>query len=53
MPESYKQAFPEDESTYAVVNAFVVGLMGMSSGILGGYIADGLGGWISESKEAD
>ena len=47
----YKQAFADDASTYAVVNAFVVGLMGLSSGILGGLIADFLGGWIVESKE--
>eukprot|EP00581_Thalassiosira_minuscula_P018738 CAMPEP_0183714106 /NCGR_PEP_ID=MMETSP0737-20130205/8767_1 /TAXON_ID=385413 /ORGANISM="Thalassiosira miniscula, Strain CCMP1093" /LENGTH=526 /DNA_ID=CAMNT_0025943011 /DNA_START=195 /DNA_END=1775 /DNA_ORIENTATION=- len=47
----YKQAFPDNASEYAVVNAFIVGAMGMSSGILGGYIADGLGTWIKEAKD--
>ncbi|KAL7531925.1 hypothetical protein ACHAXR_007622 [Thalassiosira sp. AJA248-18] len=47
----YKQAFPDSASEYAVVNALIVGAMGMSSGILGGYIADGLGAWIKETKE--
>ncbi|KAL9185564.1 hypothetical protein ACHAXT_003341 [Thalassiosira profunda] len=47
----YKQAFPDNASEYAVVNALIVGALGMTSGILGGYIADGLGSWIQEAKK--
>ena len=47
----FKQAFPDDAAQYAVVNAFIVGGMGMTSGILGGYIADGLGSWVKKSNE--
>lgn len=46
----YKQAFPDDASEYAVVNALIVGVMGCTSGILGGSIADGLGTWMKETK---
>ena len=49
----YKQTFPDNVSEYAVVNALIVGAMGMSSGILGGYIADGLSTWFRETKEGD
>jgi len=49
----YKQTFPDNASEYAVVNALIVGGMGMSSGILGGYIADRLGTWYRETKEVD
>ena len=34
-----------------VVNALIVGAIGLSSGILGGYIADQLCTWIKEMKE--
>lgn len=47
----YKQAFPDYASEYAVVNALIVGVMGFSSGILGGYIADGLGSWYKATDE--
>jgi len=47
----YKQAFPDNASEYSVVNAFIVGGMGLTSGILGGYVADKLGAWIRETKE--
>eukprot|EP01082_Thalassiosira_pseudonana_P002674 g3634.t1 g3634 contig12:2464264-2466036(-) len=47
----YKQAFPDNASEYAVVNAFIVGAMGMSSGILGGYVADWLAVWVKDRKE--
>ena len=47
----YKQAFPDNATEYAVVNALIVGALGMSSGILGGYIADGLGTWIKDTKD--
>mmetsp|Transcript_24518 Transcript_24518/g.44345 ORF Transcript_24518/g.44345 Transcript_24518/m.44345 type:complete len:545 (+) Transcript_24518:211-1845(+) len=36
----YKSAFPDDASTYAVVNAFIVGVCGVTSGIGGGWLAD-------------
>lgn len=36
----FKSAFPDDSTTYAVVNAFIVGFCGVSSGVLGGYFAD-------------
>ena len=49
----YKQTFPDNASEYAVVNALIVGAMGMSSGILGGYIADRLGTWYRETKEGE
>eukprot|EP00986_Skeletonema_menzelii_P002548 scaffold687_cov138-Skeletonema_menzelii.AAC.3 len=49
----FKQAFPDDAAQYAVVNAFIVGGLGMSSGILGGYIADGLGSWVKKGDEED
>ncbi len=49
----YKQTFPDNASEYAVVNALIVGGMGMSSGILGGYIADRLGTWYRETKDGD
>ena len=47
----YKQAFPDNATEYAVVNALIVGALGMSSGLLGGYIADGLGTWIKDTKD--
>lgn len=49
----YKQAFPDNAAEYAVVNALIVGGLGMSSSILGGYIADWLGTWSKETKEGE
>jgi len=49
----FKEAFADDAATFALLNAFVVGLMGLSSGIVGGYIADWVGGWISEAKKQE
>ena len=49
----YKQAFPSSASEYAVVNALIVGAMGMTSGIMGGYVADGLSAWIEEGDDGD
>ncbi|KAL3771123.1 hypothetical protein ACHAW5_010297 [Stephanodiscus triporus] len=40
LPNSMKQIYVFE---YAVINAFITGAVGMSSGILGGYIADSLG----------
>lgn len=36
----FRSAFPDDATTYAVVNAFIVGLCGVTSGILGGVLSD-------------
>jgi MFS family permease len=49
----FKQAFPNDATQYAVVNAFIVGGVGMTSGIMGGYIADGLGMWIKNGYNSN
>ena len=49
----FKQAFPDDATQYAVVNAFIVGGVGMTSGIMGGYIADGLGMWIKNGYNSN
>ena len=46
----YKQAFPDSSAEYALINAIIVGAGGMSSGILGGYIADSLGTRIKDSR---
>jgi len=36
----FRSAFPDDATSYAVVNAFIVGLCGVTSGILGGVLSD-------------
>ncbi len=36
----YKLAFPEDAASYAVINAFIVGICGVLSGLIGGYFSD-------------
>ena len=36
----FRLAFPDDSTSYAVVNAFIVGLCGVTSGLLGGYFSD-------------
>eukprot|EP00553_Chaetoceros_curvisetus_P010707 CAMPEP_0204620326 /NCGR_PEP_ID=MMETSP0717-20131115/6390_1 /ASSEMBLY_ACC=CAM_ASM_000666 /TAXON_ID=230516 /ORGANISM="Chaetoceros curvisetus" /LENGTH=283 /DNA_ID=CAMNT_0051634489 /DNA_START=201 /DNA_END=1052 /DNA_ORIENTATION=- len=36
----YKLAFPDDAASYAVINAIIVGLCGVTSGLIGGYAAD-------------
>jgi MFS family permease len=38
-PSYYKQAFPNNSSEYAVLNALIKGGIGMASGISGGYLA--------------
>lgn len=45
----YKLAFPSDASSYAVINAAIVGFCGVSSGLLGGYISDKSTGLVSSS----
>jgi MFS family permease len=41
----YKGAFPEDAASYAIINAFIVGLCGVTSGIMGGVLADKVAKW--------
>jgi len=36
----FKLAFPDDSTSYAVINALIVGFCGVSSGIFGGWAAD-------------
>lgn len=36
----YKLAFPDDAASYAVINAFIVGICGVLSGLIGGYFSD-------------
>lgn len=36
----FKLAFPDDSASYAVINALIVGLCGVSSGVFGGWAAD-------------
>ena len=38
-PPYYKQAYPLNNSDYAVLNAIIKGGIGMASGIMGGYLA--------------
>ena len=39
----YRLAFPDDSASYSVVNAFIVGICGVASGIFGGYLSDKAG----------
>jgi predicted MFS family arabinose efflux permease len=36
----FKLAFPDDSSSYAITNALIVGLCGVTSGLVGGWFAD-------------
>merc|ERR1740124_116042 len=36
----FKLAFPDDSTSYAVINALIVGFCGVSSGVFGGWAAD-------------
>ena len=36
----FRSAFPDDAASYAVINAFIVSICGVTSGVLGGYLAD-------------
>ncbi len=47
----YKAAFPNDASSYAVINALIVGLCGVSSGLLGGYLSDKSRGIIQNNDD--
>jgi len=39
----FRLVFPDDATSYAVTNAFIVGLCGVTSGILGGLLSDRAG----------
>uniref|UniRef100_A0A7S2E268 Major facilitator superfamily (MFS) profile domain-containing protein n=1 Tax=Helicotheca tamesis TaxID=374047 RepID=A0A7S2E268_9STRA len=39
----FRLAFPDDSTSYAVVNAFIVSLCGVTSGVVGGWSADKAG----------
>lgn len=41
----YKGAFPDDAASYAIINAVIVGLCGVTSGIMGGFLADKAAKW--------
>eukprot|EP00979_Chaetoceros_neogracilis_P005231 scaffold924_cov236-Chaetoceros_neogracile.AAC.1 len=45
----YKLAFPDDATSYAVINAVIVGLCGVTSGIVGGVVADKTATWAASS----
>mmetsp|Transcript_6654 Transcript_6654/g.9761 ORF Transcript_6654/g.9761 Transcript_6654/m.9761 type:complete len:540 (-) Transcript_6654:20-1639(-) len=45
----YKLAFPDDASSYAVINALIVGLCGVTSGLVGGLVADKAASMAEES----
>lgn len=51
----FQQAFPNDVSSYAVINALIVGFCGVSSGLFGGWAADQVAtassSFNSDSKE--
>ena len=47
----YKLAFPNDATSYAVINALIVGLCGVSSGLLGGFLSDQTSGLVSKKND--
>jgi len=47
----YKLAFPNDSASYAVINAFIVGICGVLSGLIGGYTSDKFVGNNENEKE--
>ncbi len=49
----YKQAFPDDAASYAIINAFIVGLCGVSSGVSGGWLADKAAVWSKENGRGE
>jgi predicted MFS family arabinose efflux permease len=50
-PTYYKQVFPHSTSEFAVVNAFIKGALGMTSGIVGGSLAGSLQSWIANQQK--
>ena len=46
----FKLAFPDDAASYAVINAFIVGLCGVTSGVIGGWTADKTATWAAQSN---
>jgi MFS family permease len=50
----YKLAFPDDATSYAVINAGIVGLCGVTSSVIGGIAADKTATWAAASgKDAN
>jgi len=45
----FKLAFPDDSSSYAVTNALIVALCGVTSGVAGGWLADKVAKWAEDS----
>jgi hypothetical protein len=45
----FKLAFPDDSSSYAITNALIVGLCGVTSGVVGGWWADKAALWAKDS----
>ena len=46
----FKEAYPLHAGEFALLNAFIMSVVGGGSGILGGYVADSLGAWIKDAK---
>ena len=46
----FKEAYPLHAGEFALLNAFIMSVVGGGSGILGGYIADSLGAHTSSSR---
>eukprot|EP00956_Cyclotella_meneghiniana_P036806 scaffold130689_cov56-Cyclotella_meneghiniana.AAC.3 len=51
-PTFYKQSYPQSSSEYAVLNALIKGGVGMTSGILGGYLAGFLKRYQKDSDQS-
>ena len=47
----FQQAFPNDLSSFSVVNALIIGVCGVSSGLIGGWAADQVAATVSSSEE--
>lgn len=47
----YKQAFPDEAASYAVINALIVGLCGVTSGVVGGWAADQTASWSEQTSQ--
>jgi len=49
----FRLAFPDSASSYALVNAFIVSICGVTSGIVGGALADFVGGKAVEKGSTE
>jgi len=47
----YRLAFPDDATSYAVINAIIVALCGVTSGVVGGVLADKTATWTAASGQ--